>query len=974
MAASSPAASSSTPLRGNTQRRVSQRLLAAPYAAAVTAAACEALVTPRVQKSAVVVTPRNSAPLSSLSSLSTRSQQRYRQAQRRPPGKYAPLVLEAIDRARRQSRRRPYVHLTAIRARLRWRAAAGRLVLSPGWPRRLHRQLERMVHYGELHREVDNSLAYAFTDRVSRQITQERRQSGLAAPALGSPKQTPSKNTTPKSTPAKRTPVKRTPWKRVFGVADREGLPNDENHDSDDESFSVYWHVASRLAVNHRRDGPDSVRMTPRPASRCRTPATPTRHSTGSTSALRPTTAQTSKRRRSARLEDDTVESPSCMQSPSPNRTKRRCGVFVEIDTVPIPVPASERDLMLSAESEDEEFYDAEDNALMLAFDPVPSSTDIESNLDALDSAEVDGDSPAAAEEVASTASQIVAAAATTASLDTPAPSRSLASLLWASHPLTPPETPGLARFQFEPSAPSMPLSPTESTVHAAGPSTVSALSPPATPPRDLGKQDTANEEDEDEWISPTVDHDAIGFAYTSDDVSDDEQHPLQHTSEDDDYDHSVRYDKHDHGHSLFLAGADDTMSTGAAVDKTQSGALSRMAIVRRLVEQVVFATQKGKANAPFLDRICQELLQETTSQTSANTVEALRLQIVALEKQLKQCEVDYSTELATLRERYRVDTTCAERELAVVAEQLEHARGEIARLQTALEDADQCRWDELAAKELLLEELRGELEQARAHERQLAAEQHAAWTSEQLAKFEIEVAARDAHLNELQEERRSLQGELELLRGKLHVATSERDTIQRQLDEQRAAVDVERQQWGQEKDALTRQMAEAAEDAAKRDALALRGIHYFHTLCIYWLIEAVLSVTIVVVSPTLLTNMAFRALSLLRAARPALRPALLARPTGFLATRAALPRASLAAAVRSISSTVPRFGQGLVDRDLVHQLDQELKLELEDRDAEVPDFLRAFQAQNKFQLHDVAGRDEVTLTRAFGNEQIRRG
>jgi complement component 1 Q subcomponent-binding protein len=116
---------------------------------------------------------------------------------------------------------------------------------------------------------------------------------------------------------------------------------------------------------------------------------------------------------------------------------------------------------------------------------------------------------------------------------------------------------------------------------------------------------------------------------------------------------------------------------------------------------------------------------------------------------------------------------------------------------------------------------------------------------------------------------------------------------------------------------------------------------------------------------------MAFRAFNLLRAARPVLRPTVLTRSTQLLTGRTTLQRSPLVAATRALSYTAPRFGQGLVDRDLAHQLDLELKYERDETDEAEPDFLKSFRAQNKFQIHDKPGYDEVTLTRAFGDEKI---
>jgi len=89
----------------------------------------------------------------------------------------------------------------------------------------------------------------------------------------------------------------------------------------------------------------------------------------------------------------------------------------------------------------------------------------------------------------------------------------------------------------------------------------------------------------------------------------------------------------------------------------------------------------------------------------------------------------------------------------------------------------------------------------------------------------------------------------------------------------------------------------------------------------------------------------------------------LLLAPTGHL-----LPRAAPAAAAAT------RWSHGLVDRDLSHKLAQESKFEQKANDSTAvePDFLKRFRQVNLFQIHDTPGRDEVVLTRTFGNEQIR--
>ncbi|KAI9591486.1 mitochondrial glycoprotein [Syncephalis fuscata] len=117
---------------------------------------------------------------------------------------------------------------------------------------------------------------------------------------------------------------------------------------------------------------------------------------------------------------------------------------------------------------------------------------------------------------------------------------------------------------------------------------------------------------------------------------------------------------------------------------------------------------------------------------------------------------------------------------------------------------------------------------------------------------------------------------------------------------------------------------------------------------------------------------MAFRALNLMRAVRPvaAMRMATYTpRVMPLIRTAAAAP---MMQPVRALSLSAPRFGQGLSDRDLAHQLEVELSYELADPEAKaVPEFLTIFKEQSKFTIHDEPGKDEVQLKRSFGNEDI---
>jgi len=53
----------------------------------------------------------------------------------------------------------------------------------------------------------------------------------------------------------------------------------------------------------------------------------------------------------------------------------------------------------------------------------------------------------------------------------------------------------------------------------------------------------------------------------------------------------------------------------------------------------------------------------------------------------------------------------------------------------------------------------------------------------------------------------------------------------------------------------------------------------------------------------------------------------------------------------------------------LSQKLQQELEYEKENETEEVPDFLKAFQAQGIWKIEDTPGQDEVVLTRNFGQE-----
>ncbi|CEP07719.1 hypothetical protein [Parasitella parasitica] len=73
----------------------------------------------------------------------------------------------------------------------------------------------------------------------------------------------------------------------------------------------------------------------------------------------------------------------------------------------------------------------------------------------------------------------------------------------------------------------------------------------------------------------------------------------------------------------------------------------------------------------------------------------------------------------------------------------------------------------------------------------------------------------------------------------------------------------------------------------------------------------------------------------------------------------------------RSFSAAAPRWGNG-ADADLAHKLDEELQYEKSTEAAGQPEFIREFLEANSFKIEDKAGVDEVTLSRTFGNENIR--
>jgi complement component 1 Q subcomponent-binding protein len=84
-----------------------------------------------------------------------------------------------------------------------------------------------------------------------------------------------------------------------------------------------------------------------------------------------------------------------------------------------------------------------------------------------------------------------------------------------------------------------------------------------------------------------------------------------------------------------------------------------------------------------------------------------------------------------------------------------------------------------------------------------------------------------------------------------------------------------------------------------------------------------------------------------------------------------AVPRIALSA-TRAFSTTPSHFSAGSSDVLFSQKLAEELQYEKESAATEDPEFLKAFREQGVWTLEGVEGNDEVTLTRKFGNENIR--
>ncbi|WWD17272.1 hypothetical protein CI109_101712 [Kwoniella shandongensis] len=78
--------------------------------------------------------------------------------------------------------------------------------------------------------------------------------------------------------------------------------------------------------------------------------------------------------------------------------------------------------------------------------------------------------------------------------------------------------------------------------------------------------------------------------------------------------------------------------------------------------------------------------------------------------------------------------------------------------------------------------------------------------------------------------------------------------------------------------------------------------------------------------------------------------------------------------AVRAFGSTPRRLGSGETDSNLASALAAEHKFELENaaQIPETPAFIEQFKTQGIWEIEDIPGSDDVTITRKFGNETIK--
>ncbi|KAI6127521.1 mitochondrial glycoprotein [Pisolithus croceorrhizus] len=117
----------------------------------------------------------------------------------------------------------------------------------------------------------------------------------------------------------------------------------------------------------------------------------------------------------------------------------------------------------------------------------------------------------------------------------------------------------------------------------------------------------------------------------------------------------------------------------------------------------------------------------------------------------------------------------------------------------------------------------------------------------------------------------------------------------------------------------------------------------------------------------------AIRALRQLTAvsSRVVAKPAPRSLPLRMSMTAWRYPRLSCAA-TRAFSLSSARFSEGSTDVLLSQKLAEELKYEKEAADESEPEFLKTFKQKGIWKIEDIEGNDEVTLTRKFGNENIR--
>ncbi|WWC94195.1 hypothetical protein V866_001035 [Kwoniella sp. B9012] len=103
-----------------------------------------------------------------------------------------------------------------------------------------------------------------------------------------------------------------------------------------------------------------------------------------------------------------------------------------------------------------------------------------------------------------------------------------------------------------------------------------------------------------------------------------------------------------------------------------------------------------------------------------------------------------------------------------------------------------------------------------------------------------------------------------------------------------------------------------------------------------------------------------------------ALRPVL--RASTNLAARRVVAPVARPMAVRAFSLTARRMGSGETDSTLASALAAEHKFELENAAQlpEVPAFIETFKTQGVWEIQDIPGEDDVTLTRKFGNETLK--